>query len=550
MTDEQGRASEKKERVESIDVENVEFEFVREVERGNRSDEQNLTTLSEPCTPHKSSLAKKPIKSEGGTPIQGSEGIVPVTWVSGPPTQVQQMSSNSAALALLVGFAEGKIQMQGETIKHLSGVHMEKMKQVTIELIQLDGKLIDKIERVNFLDWSEQKELEGDELLEVEIKKSVDLNLCSMSKQKKGRDPDKLSPVAENRKRAAEAKEKQREKEKKPKLLPKLGLGLKTPVEKKGSSMATRSSLRNKPGPPSKTTTTETPAKQPVRKSPRFKETPMTPTTPMLMMQVGSRGDEPTFPMEKDPIRRPTQNPRINPETGLPWTTEAEKQAKKDLLEKGTKGTKEGDSSESSSEEGTPRKQRRTSRDLVAKKRVGGGAKKKSRKRATVASMSKGKKILKKAVPSKSNSGRKHGGMLLGVSGQTLVGISHGLKFYRTDEQGRMFDRYGKRIYSEREVQMVEESSEEEETELGVEKLPENDSDDEDTPAEGQQRMVKQGQGKKILERTPGAMGGEGDGDNGSDGDGDDEQEEDDDDVNESEIQALQAKHQAAELRR
>ena len=69
MTDEQGRASEKKERVESIDVENVEFEFVREVERGNRLDEQNLTTLSEPCTPHKSSLAKKSIKSDGGTPM-------------------------------------------------------------------------------------------------------------------------------------------------------------------------------------------------------------------------------------------------------------------------------------------------------------------------------------------------------------------------------------------------------------------------------------------------------------------------------------------------
>ena len=209
MTDEQGRASEKKERVEPIDVENVEFEFVREVERGNRLDEQNLTTLSEPCTPHKSSLAKKLIKSAGGTPMQRSEGIVPVTWVSGPLTQVQRMSPNSAALALLAGFAEGKIQMQGETVKHLSRVHMGKTEQVTIELIQLDGKLIDKIERVNFLDRSEQKELAGDELLEVEIKKSVDSNLCNMSKQKKGRDPDKLSPVAENRKRAAEAKEKQ-----------------------------------------------------------------------------------------------------------------------------------------------------------------------------------------------------------------------------------------------------------------------------------------------------------------------------------------------------
>ena len=81
--------------------------------------------------------------------------------------------------------------------------------------------------------------------------------------------------------------------------------------------------------------------------------------------------------------------------------------------------------------------------------------------------------------------GRKHGGMLLGVSGQTLAGFSRGLKFYRTDEQGRVFDRYGKRIYPEGEVQMVEESSEEEEMELGVEKLPENDSDDKDTPAKG-----------------------------------------------------------------
>ena len=90
--------------------------------------------------------------------------------------------------------------------------------------------------------------------------------------------------------------------------------------------------------------------------------------------------------------------------------------------------------------------------------------------------MSKGKKILGKAVPSRFDSGRKHGGMLLGVSGQTLVGFSHGLEFYRTDEQGRMFDKYGERIYQEGEVQ-TEESSEEEETELGVERLPEDDED-------------------------------------------------------------------------
>ena len=181
-----------------------------------------------------------------------------------------------------MGFAEGKVQMQGENVRHLSGEHMGETKQVTIECIQLDERLIDKIEEVNFLDWSGQKELVGDELLEVEIKKNINSNLYSMGKQKKGRDPDKLSPVAENRKRVAEAKERQREKEKNLKPPPKLGLGSKPLVEKKGSGMATRSSPRNKPGPPLETTTTVTPAKQLVRKSPRFKETPETLTTPVI----------------------------------------------------------------------------------------------------------------------------------------------------------------------------------------------------------------------------------------------------------------------------
>ena len=227
------RKHQRKKKVRPIDVENVEFEFVRKVERRNRLDEQNLTIFSEPCTSHKSSSIENTIKSVGGTPIQGSESIVPVAWVSGPPTQVQQMSPNSAALALLSGFAEGRIQMQGETVKHLSGVHMGETKQVTIELIQPDGKSTDKIEKVNFLDWSEQKELVGDEMLEAEIKKSIDSNLCSMGRQKKGRDPDKLSLVAENR-RAAEAKKR------KPKLLPKSGLGSEMLAERKGLVKATR----------------------------------------------------------------------------------------------------------------------------------------------------------------------------------------------------------------------------------------------------------------------------------------------------------------------
>ena len=61
---------------------------------------------------------------------------MPVTWVSGPPTQVQQMSPNSAALALLSGFAEGKIQMQGETVKHLSGVQMGETKMLSLNLLE------------------------------------------------------------------------------------------------------------------------------------------------------------------------------------------------------------------------------------------------------------------------------------------------------------------------------------------------------------------------------------------------------------------------------
>ena len=89
--------------------------------------------------------------------------------------------------------------------------------------------------------------------------------------------------------------------------------------------------------------------------------------------------------------------------------------------------------------------------------------------------------------------------MLLGVSGQTLVGFSHRLEFYRNDEQSRMFDKYGERICQEGEVQ-TEESSKEEEAELGVEKLPEDDSDDEDILAGKQQRTVKQREGEQTPE--------------------------------------------------
>ena len=72
----------------------------------------------------------------------------------------------------------------------------------------------------------------------------------------------------------------------------------------------------------------------------------------------------------------------------------------------------------------------------------------------------------------------------MGVLGWTLAGFSHGPGFYRTDEQGQMFDQYGRRIYGEGEEQTIEESSGEEEVGLGVRELPdvEDNEDDEDTP--------------------------------------------------------------------
>ena len=56
--------------------------------------------------------------------------------------------------------------------------------------------------------------------------------------------------------------------------------------------------------------------------------------------------------------------------------------------------------------------------------------------------------------------------------------------------------------------------------------------------------MAKQGEGETVLEQTPGVTS---KGGNRDDDDGDKEEEEDDE-VSETEIQALQAKHKAAEL--
>ena len=300
----------------------------------------------------------------GGTPIQGSEEIVLTTWVPGPPIHVQRMSPNSAALALLTGFAEGSIQMQGGTVKHLSEGNMGEMKQVTIELIQPDGKLIDKIENVNFLDRSGQSELVGEELLVIEIKQNVDSNLCSMGKEKKGKNLDKLSPAAKKRKKAAEAREKKKkkleeerlEKERVEKEKKEEELRQKEEIEKKKQQEKMK-----KPKPPPKSSlgsvkepTRSSPmlkknlpaSEQPTRSSTRFLRTPAqtggaeeaadpeivrTPETPLLQVLAGD--DEPALPTAKESYRRLTQNPQINPQTGRLYTSEAEKRAIRFLME-------------------------------------------------------------------------------------------------------------------------------------------------------------------------------------------------------------------------
>ena len=154
------------------------------------------------------------------------------------------------------------------------------------------------------------------------------------------------------------------------------------------------------------------------------------------------------------------------------------------LLERRSRGQTTPAADFSSSEEETSKKERkgegeepgeeeterRTAKDLVAKKKTGGGvskAKKRSKKGATTASWEKGKNVLEKKtpqkkVPSREDSGRKHEGM---SGGTPAVGFSWGPGFYCTDEQGRTFDRYGKRIYLEVETQTVTESSDDD---LGV----------------------------------------------------------------------------------
>ena len=271
--------------------------------------------------------------------------------------------------------------MQGGTVKHLSEGNMEEMKKVMIKLIQPDGKLIDNIENVNILDRSGQSDLVGEELLEIEIKQNVYSNLCSMGKEKKGKNPDKLSPAAKKRKKAAEAREKkekmeeelrqkeeikkkkQQEKTTKPKPPPKSGLG--------SVREPTKSSLKLKKNLPA--------PEQPTRSSPRSSRKGAeeaadqgvirTPETPLPQVLVGD--DKPTLPTVRESYRRPMQNPRINPQTERPYTSEVEKRAIRFLMEQREEAKQAKERRDESSKDETPRKGDKTSKDLIPmKKRI------------------------------------------------------------------------------------------------------------------------------------------------------------------------------------
>ena len=181
------------------------------------------------------------------------------------------------------------------------------------------------------------------------------------------------------------------------------------------------------------------------------------------------------------------------------------------------------DSSDSSSEEETSKKKRkgegeepggeeakRRAKDLVAKKKTGveqARPRRGPRKGPLRLPGKKGKKVLEKKtpqkkVPSRADSGRKHGGM---SSDTPAASFGQGPGFYHTDEQGRTFDRYGKRIYLEGETQTVTESSDDD---LGVQPLggvfgtiDTNDSDDDETLAEVQKKEVERKQNLALADR-------------------------------------------------
>ena len=169
--------------------------------------------------------------SQGGIPVAGSDKIELPEWKSGLPTQVQGLSPNSTAFTLMEGFAKGSIQMQGEAVRHLQEGNLARLRNVPIELMEPDKKILGTIRNVNFLKKQNEKieentiseptisEILGGLELDQELIGENIADVCSMGKQKWVRpnptEPSPASKVAKKKKAALE----------KPKPTPKSGLG-------------------------------------------------------------------------------------------------------------------------------------------------------------------------------------------------------------------------------------------------------------------------------------------------------------------------------------
>ena len=414
------------------------------------------TSLPGSPEPVKKKISHK-VQSQGGTPVAGSDQIKLPEWKSGLPTPVQGLSQNSTAFTLLEGFAKGNIQMQGKAVRHLQEGNLVRLRNVTIELMEPGGKILGTIKDVNFLEKQNEK-IEGNTIgeptiseilggleIDQELKRENIADVCSMGKQKWGRlNPTEPSPASK------EAKKKAALEKRKP--APKSGLG---------------SSDK---------------------------------TTPEAAEMMGVLLKA---------------NPWINPETGIPRTTEVEKEAIRRLLESRGRGqtTSVADSSSSSEEEASKEKRkregeepseeetkRRTAEDLVVKKKTGGGAskaKKRSKKGGYCGFPRKRKEDPGEENTAKESSlqGRLWEETWRNECQHISSGLSQGPGFYQTDEQGRTFDKYGKRIYLEGETQTVTESSDDD---LGVQPLGDvfgmadtDDSDDDETLAEMQKKEME-----------------------------------------------------------
>ena len=126
MTDEisqitEGQISEQG-HVGTLPVEFNSNDFVQNLEEISLLEKEKKASTSLPGSPTPAlDGIIRPIRSQGGTSILGSEEIILPIWKSGPPTSVQGLSPNSTAITLLAGFTQGNIQMQGNAKKTSAG---------------------------------------------------------------------------------------------------------------------------------------------------------------------------------------------------------------------------------------------------------------------------------------------------------------------------------------------------------------------------------------------------------------------------------------------